>query len=171
MGSFQQFSSKVDSVKSKIDSAVNKIETAKNKVSGWTGTIRQAASYQSSFIGINLNGAEQIRTEIRTYVKGIQDIAQKLDENADPKGAVASQAVQNATHRYLVAIKDMTNAYVSTLLTYADQMYLAAEKYKTSGAATASDLSSEADSVTSDASETTYTETETGTINATESAQ
>ena len=56
------------------------------------------------------------------------------------------------------AIKEITDAYVSTLLVYSDKMQEYYEAYSKSDTSLASDVGQEASSLSSNASSQTYTE-------------
>ncbi len=159
MGSIQKFQNTLAGSRAmdKVQSGIDWVKNAKSTVQGWAGTAFNAATYGSTFIGMNYQAVPTIRDAIRTYVKNIQTVADGLNTDADANQAVHGE-ITKETKNYLKAIKAITDAYVSTLLVYSDKMQEYYEAYSKSDTSLASDVGQEASSLSSTASSQIYTE-------------
>lgn len=141
-----------------VQKAGDLVTQAKSSVQGWAGALFSVATNGSTFVGMDFNQVENIRDSIRNYVKNIQTIADGINTEADAATALAGENLKPAVQKYLQAIKAMTDAYVSNLLIYSDKMHEYHEAYKTSEGQLSENVSTEAESLTSQAESTTYTE-------------
>lgn len=157
MGTIQKFQNILQGSKAidKIQSATEWASGAANTVQGWAGTIFSVASNGSTFVGMNYQAVPTIREAIRAYVKNIQDVADGLNTDADANQAVHGE-ISEATKKYLVAIKAVTDAYVSNLLIYSDKMQEYYEAYAKSDTQLSGNVADEASGLQSQA--TNYTE-------------
>lgn len=140
-----------------IKSGYDKVKTGLSSVQGWAGAAVNTASKGSTFVGMDYTKVDTIRGAIRDYVKGIQDIADKLNTDADPSNALKGEVVEK-TKAYLSSVDQMVKAYISTLLAYSDKMAEYAEAYGKSDTSLASDVSDAASEMTSAAEQVQYTE-------------
>ena len=159
MGAIQKFTNLVGGSRASdyVRGAVDWLKGARSGVQGWAGSMYQTASNGSTFIGLNYSEVPNIRQAIRTYVDNIQKVADGLNTEANAEIAVHGE-ITNATKSYMMAIKEVVDSYVSTLLAYSDKMQEYYETYKASDTQLSSDVSSEAKSLQSSAASSTYTE-------------
>lgn len=140
-----------------LQGAFDWVSGAKNTVQGWAGAAFTVASNGSTFVGMDYQKVPVIRDAIRAYVKNIQTVADGLNTDADANQAVHGEITEE-TKKYLNAIKEITDAYVSSLLVYSDKMQEYYEAYGKSDTSLASDVGQEASSLSSTAASQTYTE-------------
>ena len=133
------------------------VSGVRSSVQGWAGALFTTAANGSNFVGMNYNEVPNIRESIRQYVKNIQSVADGLNTDADANQAVHGE-ISEETKKYLNAIKDITDAYVSTLLVYSDKMYEYYEAYGKNDTQLSQNVSEEAKSLESNAQSSTYTE-------------
>lgn len=159
MGLIQKFQNTLAGTRAldKVQSGIDWISGAKSTVQGWAGTAFTVASNGSTFVGMNYSAVPTIRDAIRAYVKNIQTVADGLNTDADANQAVHGE-ITAETKKYLAAIKEITDAYVSSLLVYSDKMQEYYEAYSKSDTSLASDVGQEASSLSSTAASQTYTE-------------
>ncbi len=159
MGTIQKFQNALQGTRAldKVQSGIDWVQGAKSTVQGWAGTAFTVASNGSTFVGMNYSAVPTIRDAIRTYVKNIQTVADGLNTDADANQAVHGE-ITAETKKYLAAIKEITDAYVSSLLIYSDKMQEYYEAYSKSDTSLASDVGQEASSLSSTAASQTYTE-------------
>ncbi len=161
MGTIQKFQNALRGTRAMdaIQSAGDWITGARNTVQGWAGGLYSVASNGSTFVGMNYASVPTIRDAIRAYVKNIQTVADGLNTDADANQAVHGE-ITAETKKYLSAIKQVTDAYVSSLLVYSDKMQQYYEAYSKSDTSLASDVGQEASSLSSTAANQTYNEQE-----------
>ena len=159
MGVIQKFTNAVAGSRAvdKVQSAIDWVGGAKNSVQGWAGSLFTVASNGSTFVGMNYDAVPTIRDAIRTYVKNVQTVTDGLNTDADANQAVHGE-IEAETKKYLQAIKEVADAYVSTLLVYSDKMQEYYEQYSERDTKLSQDVSDESASLTSKASEIVYTE-------------
>lgn len=139
----------IDSVQNFGDSC----KAALNKVYGYMGSALEVAKNGESFVGLKYSSIESIRTAIRQYVKGIQDVVDNMNTDLNPDNAVKGETAA-ACKAYVKAVGDVAKAYVSSLLAYSDKMYEYGEAYKASDTNVSSSLNEEASAMSASAGET-----------------
>lgn len=159
MGLIQKFQNAVEGSRAVdvVQGAFDWVSSAKSTVQGWAGTAFTVAANGSNFVGMDYQQVPTIRDAIRTYVKNIQTVADGLNTDADASQAVHGEITEQ-TKKYLAAIKDITDAYVSTLLVYSDKMQEYYEAYGKSDTTLANDVGQEAQALSGTAASQTYTE-------------
>ena len=157
MGIIQKFTNAIQGSRAidAIQAGGDIISEIKNSVQGWAGTIYNVASNGSEFIGLDYTKEPIIRDAIREYVKQVQAIADDLNDRADTSNAVKGE-IEEATKKYLSAVKAAVDAYLSNLLAYSDKMHEYAEAYSKSDTTLSSDVTSEANALQGQTE--TYTE-------------
>ena len=133
----------------------DKLSATLSRITGYVGTQFEVAANGSSFIGLNYQKVEPIRTAIREYVKSVQDVLSELNTEATTKNALKGDIAVSAA-KYVKAVSDVANAYVSALLAYSDKMYDYGMQIAANDQTLKKEVDDEANALTSDAE--AYTE-------------
>ena len=106
-------------------------------------------------VGINVEQIPAMKDAIRTYIDNVRT---KLDElkNYDPRVAFKGEETVTALVTYIEGVKDVSEALISNLLVFCDQLTEVQRAYEAKDASNASVIRGAAQSVSS--AYTTYTE-------------
>lgn len=94
-----------------------------SRIEGYGGSLYETAANGGSFIGINYNEIENMRIAVRNYVKGVQDVLDKLNTEANSANALKGDDLTKAVQKYIGAVDKCAAAYVSSLKAFSDQLY------------------------------------------------
>lgn len=130
-------------------------KAAVSKVGGYVGTAFEVVKNGSTFVGISYSQIEPIRASIRTYVNNVSAEVAKLNTDISNSNALKGD-VADATSKYVKAVSDVADAYVSALLAYSDKMYEYGEAFKSNDTTLSSSITDEATALSSSAEK--YTE-------------
>lgn len=133
----------------------DKLNATLSRITGYVGTAFEVAANGGTFIGLNYQKVEPIRTAIRDYVKAVQDVLSDLNTEATTKNALKGDIAVSAA-KYVKAVSDVANAYVSALLAYSDKMYDYGMQIAANDQTLKKEVDDEANALTSDAE--AYTE-------------
>lgn len=100
----------------------DKLNATLSRVQGYAGTAFEVAANGGSFIGLEYQKVEPIRTAIREYVQAIQEKLSELNTEASTSNALKGR-IASAAANYVRAVSDVAKAYISVLLVYSDEMY------------------------------------------------
>lgn len=133
----------------KITNYKDKMTASLSRVQGYLGTVFEVAGNGSTFVGLNYNRVEPIRTAIREYVKAVQDVLSELNTEVSTTNALKGQIAVSAVE-YVKAVSDVANAFVSALLAYSDKMFEHATQMVANDELLKKDVSDEAKALTND---------------------
>lgn len=121
-----------------------------NRVFGYVGSAFEVAANGASFIGLNYQKVEPIRSAIREYVLEVQKKLSELNTEASTNNALKGEIAVSAA-KYVKAVSDVANAYVSALLAYSDKMYEYGMQFAKNDQSLKDEVDKEADTLTSEA--------------------
>ena len=137
----------------------NSVRKIRDQFSSFVGNnkanISSIMSSGYTVVGINVDQIPQMKNAIRTYIDNIRT---KLDElqNYDPTVAFKGTETVGALKGYIEGVKEVSEALISNLLVFCDQLTEVETAYKNKDATNASVINSSTSSVSS--MFTTYTE-------------
>lgn len=133
-------SSVLTTTRSQIENIVGSTTTALSNV--WSG----------GFVGMSQSGMDDLKTKLTDYCDGLQLAIDGFDQNGDITSALQGE-VQTAAYDFIAAVKELLQAYVSTLkqeIAEADQAY---NNFMSSGKSISQDVENAASDIRSNASQ------------------
>ena len=137
-------------VRQAIGTARSTMDSIVSRFSGFAGDVQNFVE-GSTFVGMNWALAEKIYDAVDEYCRSLEEIAAQLDDRADAAQSFAGTELLKSIQEYLSAIKYMTNAWCSQLRKYNETVKYAIEEYQKSHTDLASNVSTGAQSLESDA--------------------
>lgn len=142
MGVIEKRRIAVDKVADVLRARKDKYSASAKRIQGFMGSVFEIAKNGSTFTGITDGAASAISGAIAKYVSAIQTEIGKIRTDLNPSNALKGQLATEAQN-YVGAVADAASAYVSTLLSYGDQMFKWAEAFKTNETELASTVQEE----------------------------
>lgn len=107
------------------------------------------------FVGMDINNLDTFKTALTTYINGANDILAGL--NLDPSIEVTLKGtnIETSLHEFLQAEKTLLTTYINSLNLLSKELDTAAENYKQSDTSIGGDVSADAESIRSEASNIT----------------
>ena len=106
--------------------------------------------WSGGFRGMSEQGIAELKTQITKYCESVQDVINSFDQTGDITSALKGE-VQTAAYDFIAAIKELLQAYVSTMRQEIQEVQEAYDNFVKAGSSIASDVRSNADDVRSDA--------------------
>lgn len=137
------------SVRNSVETALNSV---KARVSSVTSTVTTAASnvFSGGFVGINDTNIEELKTAIDNYCNTIEDAIAGFNAAAQTDAAYKG-AIAEAVSGYILAIKEMLQAYVSQMRIELTNLDGYVAEYKQHVSSMVTDISADAQALRSEA--------------------
>jgi len=150
--SVQSGISGVHSIQSNVVDTI--ISSARTYFENLIGTLGTTLSnfWDGGFAGINENGLEDLVSAINTYCANIQGLIDEFNENAAVEIAYKG-AIQIAAADFIKSVKEILQAYVSTIRRNVEESRVAFQNYAQGAQQISQSVSSDAQSVRSKANE------------------
>lgn len=114
------------SVGTTFDNAIN----ARNRGSVTTGdTIKLTPFGDDSVVGINVNYIPTMKARLEAYIKEIEKVLERLDDNVNAREGVAGDDVNYAIKQYFIRVKEYLLALVSNFRAFNDKLTSVSEAY------------------------------------------
>lgn len=126
--------------------------TARTQLSNIVGSAQTALTnvWSGGFTGMSDTGIAELKTQLTNYCQEVQDIISGFDQTGDITSALKGEP-QDAAYEFIEAIKELLQAYVSTMKQEIDEMDEAYNNFVQSGTSIASDVRSHANDIRTDA--------------------
>lgn len=148
------------SVKSTINNLVHDVDdnlssaitTAKSSIQNIVGTVKTSLSnvWSGGFTGMDEKGLAELKTQIKNYCNDIQSIINEFDVDGNIEVALKG-LIQEGAQDFIKAIKDILNAYVSTIKEELDVVDEAYSNFSKSALQIKTDVVADAEQIRSDA--------------------
>ena len=135
------------------DNLANVLNIAKTQIENIVGTTKTSLTniWSGGFTGMSEAGMQELKTQLSNYCQKIQDLIAGFDQTGDITSALKGE-VQTAAYEFIDAIKELLQAYVSTMrqeIQEADEAY---SNFMSSAQSISQDVSSSASDIRSNAS-------------------
>ncbi len=135
------------------DTISSTLTTIKTKLEGIVGSTSTALSniWSGGFTGMSESGMTALKESLKTYCQEIEELIASFDQRGDITSALKGE-VQDASYEFIAAIKELLQAYVSTMkqeIAEADQAY---QNFVSSGKSISQDVQNSASDIRSNAS-------------------
>ncbi|NLC48222.1 MAG: hypothetical protein GX758_02560 [Tenericutes bacterium] len=107
--------------------------------------------WDGGFAGIDENGLEGLKNAIRKYCSGVEGIIEEFNEQAKMESAYKG-SIQEASVDFVKSVKEILQAYVSTMKRNIDDANLAFQNYKAGAQQISQNVISDASDIRSEAS-------------------
>ena len=135
------------------DTLSSTLTTAKTQIENIVGNTTTSLSniWSGGFTGMSETGIADLKTQLTSYCKEIQDLIDGFDQTGDITSALKGDA-QEAASDFIAAIKTLLQAYVSTMKQEIDEADEAYNNFVASGKSIATDVKDAATDIRSNAS-------------------
>lgn len=135
------------------DTLSSVLNTATTQIENIIGSTTTSLSniWSGGFTGMSEGGMEELKTALINYCEEIQGLIDGFDQTGDITSALKGD-VQTAAYDFVAAIKELLQAYVSTMkqeISEADEAY---QNFMASGKSISQDVQSAASDIRSNAS-------------------
>lgn len=137
------------SVEDKISASLRTAKTAMTTAVG-TITTKAGSLFNGGFVGMSDSGFESLKNAIKKYCSDLQTTINGYNTDADITGALKGDT-QVAAQEFIEAVKDLLDAYISTIKQEIDEATEAYNNFKASSASIKTNVTSDAQQIRSDA--------------------
>lgn len=135
------------------DTISSTLTTAKTQIENIVGSTTTGLSniWNGGFTGMSESGMSELKTQLEAYCREVQDLINGFDQTGDITSALKGD-VQTAAYDFIAAVKDLLQAYVSTMkqeIREADEAY---QNFLKSSQSISQDVSDAASDIRSNAS-------------------
>lgn len=116
-------------VKDKISEAHASTKAVFDKIAGRVSSSLSGHVFEKDFVGISESGLETLKQEIDKYIRSIQNIIDRFQENGDLTQAFAGAPLY-AAQEFVKAVKTVLKAYVSTMKNEKNEIDEAIRNYR-----------------------------------------